>query len=98
MENTIADIDQIPETPELRREWIKFQLNIRGLSFAKLAREHGASRQAVSMALVRSKPRWERVIAEALGLSPELLWPERYDPTTLMPRRFLERVEARASA
>jgi hypothetical protein len=44
VENTIADIDQIPETPELRRDG------------------------------------------------------NMSDPATLMPRHFLERVEARASA
>lgn|SRR5690554_6721331 len=75
----------IPEEPSRRREWIKYQLKINGLSIASLAREHGVSRQAVSMALTNSNPRWEFVIAQALGLEPSELWPERYDPETCIP-------------
>ncbi|MFC6674030.1 helix-turn-helix domain-containing protein [Marinobacterium aestuariivivens] len=75
----------VPNDPERRREWIKYQLKIRGISIASLARRHDASRQAVSTALVRSNPRWEYVIAEALEKRPNELWPERYDPETLIP-------------
>lgn len=88
--NTIAF--SVPKDAGKRREWIKYQLKIRGLSIAELAREHSASRQAVSTALVRSNPRWEHVIAEALDTTPNTLWPERYDPETLIPipRKMLE--------
>ncbi|WP_024608506.1 helix-turn-helix domain-containing protein [Pseudoalteromonas sp. TAB23] len=68
----------IPEDTEKRREWIKYQLKIRGISIAKLAREHDVSRQALSTALVRSNPRWEYVISNALGKAPNDIWPERY--------------------
>lgn len=83
---------RVPEDAGKRREWIKYQLKIRGLSIAELARAHSASRQAVSTALVRSNPRWEHVIAEALETTPHKLWPERYDPETLIPipRKVLE--------
>lgn len=69
----------IPEDTEKRREWIKYQLKIRGISIAKLAREHDVSRQALSTALVRSNPRWEYVISSALGVAPNAIWPERYE-------------------
>lgn len=83
---------RVPDDPSKRREWIKYQLKIRGVSIADLARQHCASRQAVSTALIRSNPRWEHVIAEALGTMPNCLWPERYDPDTLipLPRKQLE--------
>jgi Ner family transcriptional regulator len=86
------DACPVPEDPDKRREWIKYQLKIRGISIAKLARTHNASRQAVSTALTRSNPRWEHVIAHALGTKPNSLWPERYDPETQipLPRKALE--------
>jgi Ner family transcriptional regulator len=71
----------VPKNTEKRREWIKYQLKIRGISIAKLAREHNVSRQALSTALVRSNPRWEFVISNALGVTPNAIWPERYEHT-----------------
>lgn len=92
MSNSNNSAFRVPNDPNKRREWIKYQLKIRGLSIADLARQHEASRQAVSTALVRSNPRWEHVIAEALNTMPNQLWPERYDPETLIPipRKLLE--------
>lgn len=63
-----------------RRVWIKAQLELRGESFATIARELGVSRQAVQRALNERRPRMERAIAAKLGLKPADLWPERYDP------------------
>ena len=69
----------VPLEERARREWIKFQLRVRGSSFSALARELGVSRHAPRLALVKPYPRMERVIAEKLGLKPQELWPERYD-------------------
>lgn len=86
---------RVPSDPAQRREWIKYQLRIRGQSFASLARENAASRQAVAMALTRQAPRWEHVIASALGKSPLAIWPERYDAKTGIPRiGYAERTKA----
>ena len=62
-----------------RREWIKFQLRVRGSSLSALARELGVTRHAPRLALVKPYPKMERVIAEKLDMRPEQLWPERYD-------------------
>jgi len=62
-----------------RREWIKFQLRIRGTSLALLARENGVSRQAMSAALVKPSKRCEQPIAHAIGMQPHEVWPERYE-------------------
>ncbi|WP_270802938.1 helix-turn-helix domain-containing protein [Aeromonas sp. QDB54] len=70
---------EVPRDLERKREWIKYQLKIRGLSLADIAREHNISRQAVSTALCRPNPRWEHEIASALDMLPFELWPERYD-------------------
>lgn len=73
------DTTSIPTDPKIRREWIKFQLAIRGHSLSTLAREHNKTRQQPQAALRKPYPKWERIIAAALDLEPHQLWPERYD-------------------
>jgi Ner family transcriptional regulator len=72
--------EDIPADPALRREWIKYQLAIRGWSLAGLARAHGVTRQQPEACLRRRYPKWEGIIAATLELTPEELWPERYEP------------------
>lgn len=86
-----SHIQAIPVDPTVRREWIKYRLKVQGLTMAELARRHKASRQAVASALVKPNPRWEHVIACALGFSAPQLWPERYDPVTLIPIQSVKR-------
>ena len=74
----------------MRREWIKFQLRIRGSSLSAIARELGTTRHAPRLALDKPYPKMERVIAEKLGLKPMELWPERYDENGL-PNRTMGR-------
>lgn len=83
----------VPQDESLRREWVKYQLRVRGISMASLARANAASRQVVALTLVRSNPRWESVIAQALGMPPSKIWPERYDPTSKMPVSASRRLE-----
>lgn len=75
---TLIDPSSIPTDPAMRREWIKFQLAIRGYSLAALAREHSVTRQQPQAALMRAYPKWERIIARVLDLTPSQIWPERY--------------------
>lgn len=76
---------KIPDKPEERRDWIRWQLKTRGITIAAIAREHDVSRQAVAATLRVSNPRWESVIADALQLLPQQLWPERYSSDTHIP-------------
>lgn len=69
----------VPADPRARREWIKYQLGLKGLTFRRLALRAGLDASAVRQALYKPYPRQERLIAAELGLVPELLWPERYD-------------------
>lgn len=48
-----------------------------GWSVARLAQEHQLSRTTLYTALDRPYPKGERIIADALGLRPEEIWPER---------------------
>lgn len=68
----------VPKNPAQRREWIKYELRLRGSSLSAVARELGVVRQAVAIALCRPYPRMEEAIAQKLELSPKNIWPERY--------------------
>ncbi|RUI34575.1 transcriptional regulator [Pseudomonas aeruginosa] len=68
----------IPSDANVRWEWIKYQLRVRGISLADLARSLEVTSQAVKNAKRTPYPRVERAIAEALELSPRTLWPERW--------------------
>lgn len=81
----------IPIDPAHRWEWIKYQLRTRGTSLAKLARELEVSDTAVKNVKRSAYPRMERAIANALGLRPADIWPERWHgdgaPVRLRPNR-----------
>lgn len=77
---------EIPSDPDLRWEWIKFQLRARGTSLAKLAREQHVTGPALKNVKRTAYPRMERVIAKALGIAVQTLWPERWD-TSGTPHR-----------
>lgn len=76
---TSIDTATIPTDPRQRREWIKFQLRVRGSSLSQLARELGVTRHTTILALAKPYPRIERAIAKRIGLLPQQVWPERYD-------------------
>lgn len=54
---------------------------MRGNSLRKLAQQEGVSHQAMSAALMTPNAHLEPVVAGALGLTPQQLFPERYDRT-----------------
>ncbi|MDO6461988.1 helix-turn-helix domain-containing protein [Granulosicoccaceae sp. 1_MG-2023] len=70
-----------------RRAWIIYQLALKDESLASIARDAGISRQAIWQALVKPYPRAERIIAESLGLTPQALFPERYNSDGLPNRK-----------
>lgn len=78
----------IPTDPERRWEWIKYQLRSHGTSLAQLSRAQRVSDAAVKNVKRVPYPRMERAIADALGLEPIDLWPERWnaDGTPLRQR------------
>lgn len=77
----------IPLDERQRREWLKYQLGLRGYTLSKLAQEVGLSRHAAKQALHRPYPKMERIIAERLQLEPMQIWPERYDEQGRPSRR-----------
>lgn len=60
-------------------------------SFANLGRAHGLEPGTLRAALSKSAPRYEAIIAAALGLQPQDIWPSRYTQEALADnpwRRF----------
>lgn len=53
-------------------------LRKRGTSLAGLSRQAGLASPTLANALNRRWPKGERLIAEALGVAPEQIWPSRY--------------------
>jgi len=70
----------MPTNPVHRRDWISYQLRLRGLSFRAVARREGVSHQAVCAAARGSSSRpLQEALAAALDLTPQGLFPELYD-------------------
>ncbi|MEC9496254.1 MULTISPECIES: helix-turn-helix domain-containing protein [Escherichia] len=53
-------------------------LRKKGMSLAALSRQAGLASATLANALSRSWPRGEKIIADALEISPEIIWPSRY--------------------
>lgn len=49
-----------------------------GWSLRRLSKHHGYNPTVLSNVLNRDWPKGERIIAEAIGVDPATIWPERY--------------------
>ena len=70
--------EKVPTDPKIRNAWIKYQLAIRDLTFSDIAREGGVTNQTIRRTLDARYPKWDRIIASKIGLTPAEIWPERY--------------------
>lgn len=69
----------VPINPAERRGWIIWQLRLRGYSLRRIADEEGKFPQSVSYALGNPSADMEFAIARRLDMTPQQLWPERFD-------------------
>ncbi|MBS9777600.1 MAG: helix-turn-helix domain-containing protein [Gammaproteobacteria bacterium] len=53
-------------------------LKKKNLSLVELSKNAGLHPRTLNNALDRKCPKYERIIAEAIGFKPEDIWPERY--------------------
>ncbi|EBF4219987.1 transcriptional regulator [Salmonella enterica] len=53
-------------------------LKKQGTSLSAVSRSSGLASSTLANALIRRWPKGERLIAEALGIAPEQIWPSRY--------------------
>ncbi|EDT2963631.1 transcriptional regulator [Salmonella enterica subsp. enterica] len=67
---------------ESRNDWhpadIIAALRKKKTTLAEQSRKAGLSSSTLANALTRPWPRGEKIIADALGISPEDIWPSRY--------------------
>lgn len=54
------------------------ELHKRGWSLRTLGRAHGYSPHSLRLALRHPWPKAERIIAKAIGVPPQEIWPSRY--------------------
>jgi Ner family transcriptional regulator len=62
-------------------QFIVYRLHERGTSLRKLDAANGYSPNTLQSALRRPWPKAERIIAAAIGVRPETIWPSRYNAT-----------------
>lgn len=84
--NTKDDYLTTAQDPAKRRAWVKYQLHLQGRSMARIAASAGVERCTLYWVFKRPYPRMEQVIATALDLTPQQLFPERYGPDGLPNR------------
>jgi Ner family transcriptional regulator len=89
--DSMIDIDQslkeIFSDPSRRRAWVIYRLNLMGKSMAYYAKQAGVTRGCLYAAFKKPYPRMEQVIADAVGLTPQILFPERYNADGLPVQR-----------
>jgi Ner family transcriptional regulator len=59
--------------------WIKHRLELKDFTFGKLAKIYGVTKACFTGVKHRPFPKYERIIADLVGVEPWELWPERYD-------------------
>lgn len=88
---------KIQLSPAVRRAWIRLRLAERGLTLKALARRSRTSYGSIRQAMVHRKPKAERVIARAIGIAPESIWPERYQEASTSKVLRIRGLTARGS-
>lgn len=85
MSTALTKLD-VPTNPLERRSWVVARLKEKQTSLRQLALSRNLDRRTMSEALLRPNSRCEPVIAAALGLTVQELFPERFDQSG--QRRF----------
>jgi Ner family transcriptional regulator len=68
-----------PNPPDWHPADVLAALKKRGRTLTSLSRAHGYHPTAAGKALKRSWPAMEAIIARELNVSPQAIWPSRYD-------------------
>ncbi len=81
------NLQEIFSDADRRRAWVVYRVKLRGLSLAHLARQAGVSRSCLYQVFRKPYPRMEQIVANAVGLTPQILFPERYSADGLPIQR-----------
>ncbi|AVF34882.1 helix-turn-helix domain-containing protein [Rahnella sikkimica] len=69
----------------MKKDWhsadIIAAIKKKGTTMAAVSREAGLCSSTLSNALTRKWPKGEKLIAEAIGVRAEIIWPTRYSGT-----------------
>jgi Ner family transcriptional regulator len=80
------DSDKVPQEGDDAADWhpadVQAALKKRGHSLAGLSAANGYHATAAGKALKRPWPAVETLIAEAIGVPPQQIWPSRYRSTS----------------
>jgi Ner family transcriptional regulator len=60
--------------------WIRNQIELKGLSLARISKAHGYHKSAVGLVRYYRYPHVEKILADILGLTPQDLFSDRYTP------------------
>lgn len=74
-----------PATVDWHRADVVAALRKKGWSLRELSRQNGLSAGTLKSALDHSYPKAERIIAAAIGVTPEEIWPERHEKRNFKP-------------
>lgn len=77
-----------PAQKDWHKAHIKAAVEIAGYTLRGLSRLHGLSTSYFREALHRPLPRAEKILAELIGVTPQKIWPSRYE-TDGTPKRGL---------
>ncbi|WP_347253853.1 helix-turn-helix transcriptional regulator [Leminorella grimontii] len=69
---------KIEKRVNMHRADVIAALRKKNLSLSGLGRMHGLSPYTLKNALDKHYPKGEQIISDAIGLSPQEIWPERY--------------------
>lgn len=83
----------IPQNPRQRKAWALYQLTLKNLTLADVARMEGVRRQAASSVFHTPSAALERRMADVLGVPIQQLWADRYEADGT--RLYRERPDAR---
>jgi len=87
MKQIDTKLKEILADPKKRRSWVMYQLHMQGKSLAQVGKDNGVNtRQSLYETFRKPYPRVEKVIADAVDLTPQQLFPERYDADGLPNR------------
>jgi len=75
---TNSDTPKKPAHADWHPADIKAALEKAGWSLSRLSRKHRYSRTAAAMALRAPWPKMEKLIAAAIDIAPQNIWPTRY--------------------
>ncbi|WP_175895731.1 helix-turn-helix domain-containing protein [Burkholderia cepacia] len=81
-----ASVSQKKSAKDWDKADIKYALEKKGWSVLALAKASGYSNaSALRKAFESSYPKAERIIANAIGVAPETIWPSRYEKRNFTP-------------